>query len=288
MIIDAHVHLFPTKEVGEMVVKQLQQTYGAGYYSFGTSDEYLADMKRAGIDYGVMVSFSPDRQLKNMNFWTVAITRPGKNRPAKYPMLIPFISVSPTMKGKTPVQELEHKLAWGMKGLKIHPIGQGFAPDDRRMWPVYEWMVQRNLPIIAHSGINVRPDAQTDLARPRRWLLVLAEFPTLRLILAHMGGGFWDEAVQIARQHPQVLFDTAIAVSHINTGPQTWLDDARAVELIRTIGADRVLFGSDYPWIDPKGDIERIRRLALTAEEKRKVLGENAARMLGLAGDLTV
>jgi predicted TIM-barrel fold metal-dependent hydrolase len=68
----------------------------------------------------------------------------------------------------------------------------------------------------------------------------------------------------------------------VNTGPQTWLDDAQAVELIHTIGADRVLFGSDYPWIDPKGDIERIRRLALTAEEKRNVLGENAARMLGL------
>jgi predicted TIM-barrel fold metal-dependent hydrolase len=282
MIIDAHVHLFPTREVGEMVVKQFQQTYGAGYYSLGTPEEYLADMKRAGIDYGIMVSFSPDPQLKNMNFWTVAITRPGKNRPAKYPMLIPFISVSPTMKGKTPVQELEHKLSWGMKGLKIHPIGQGFAPDDQRMWPVYEWLVRHNLPIIAHSGINVRPDAQTDLARPRRWLPVLQDFPTLRLILAHMGGGFWDETVQIARQYPQVLFDTAIAVSHVDTGPRTWLDDARAVELIRAIGAERVLFGSDYPWIDPKGDIERIRQLALTAEEKRQVLGENAARMLGL------
>jgi len=284
VIIDTHVHLFPTREVGEMVVKQFQQTYGAGYYSFGTPDEYLADMKRAGIDYGVMVSFAPDPQLKNTNFWTVAITRPGKNRPAKYPMLIPFISVSPTMKGKTPIQEMEHKLAWGMKGLKIHPIGQGFPPDDRRMWPVYEWLVRHNLPIIAHSGINVRPDAQTDLARPRRWLPVLADFPTLRLILAHMGGGFWDEAVQIARQYPQVLFDTAIAVSHVDTGPQTWLNDARAVELIRAIGAERVLFGSDYPWIDPKGDIERIRRLALTEEEKRQVLGENAGRMLGLVG----
>ena len=283
MIIDAHVHLFPTKEVGEMVVRQFQQAYGAGYYSLGTPDEYLADMKRAGIEYGVMVSFAPDPQLKNTNFWTVAITRAGKNRPARYPMLIPFISVSPTMKGKTPVQELEHKLAWGMKGLKIHPIGQGFAPDDRRMWPVYEWLVQHNLPLIAHSGINVRPDAQTDLARPRRWLPVLHDFSALRLILAHMGGGFWEEAVQIARQYPHVLFDTAIAVSHVNTGPQTWLNDDQAVELIRTIGADRVLFGSDYPWIDPRGDIERIRRLALTEDEKREVLGENDARAMSLA-----
>ncbi len=55
------------------------------------------------------------------------------------------------------------------------------------------------------------------------------------------------------------------------------------MELIRAIGADRVLFGSDYPWIDPKGDVERIRSLPLSEQEKRWILGENALRMLALA-----
>jgi predicted TIM-barrel fold metal-dependent hydrolase len=282
MIIDAHVHLFPNQEVGRSVLEPFRQTYGAPYHSLGTPQEYLADMRRAGIDYGVMVSFAPDPQLKNMNFWTVAITRPKRSGPAAYPMLIPFISVSPTMKGKTPVQELEHKLSWGMRGVKIHPIAQGFPPDDRRMWPVYEWLVQHDLPILAHSGINVRPDEHTDLARPRRWLPVLEAFPTLRLILAHMGGGFWDESMQIARQHPQVFFDTAIAVCHWKTGERTWLDDAAAVDLIRAIGPQRVLFGSDYPWVDPAGDVARIRALALTERVKQGILGGNAARMLGV------
>lgn len=72
-----------------------------------------------------------------------------------------------------------------------------------------------------------------------------------------------------------------IALCHYRTG-KSWLDDNQAVEMIRTIGADRVLFGTDYPWVDPMGDIERIRSLNLTEEERRKILGENAARLLGL------
>lgn len=284
MIIDVHVHLFPTREVGKQIVEEFLETYDAPYHSYGTPDEYLADMERAGIDYGVVVSFAPDNQLKNMNFWTTAITRPKKTKPANYPMLIPFVSVSPTMKGRKPVEELEFRLKWGMKGVKIHPIAQGFPPDDPRMWPVYQWLVEHDLPIITHSGINVVEDEQTDLARPRRWLPVLEAFPTLRLILAHMGGGFWDEAIDIVQRHPQVMLDTAIALTAVELGVKNWLDDAEAVEMIRTVGADRVMFGSDYPWIDPAGDVERIRSLPLTDEEERLILGENAARVLGLTG----
>jgi hypothetical protein len=283
MIIDWHVHLFPTRQVGKVVLEHVREAYGAPYHSFGTPDEYLHDMHRAGIDYGVMQSFAPDHQLKNNNFWTVAITRPKKNGPAAYPMLFPFVSVSPTMRGKAPVQELEHKLAWGMRGVKVHPIAQGFAPDDQRMWPVYSWLVRHNLPITAHSGINIVADATTDLARPRRWLPVLREFPKLRLVLAHMGGGFWDEAMEVCRRHPTVLLDTAIALCGHVTGAQTWLDDARAVAMVRAVGARRVLFGSDYPWVDPAGDVQRIQALPLTEEERLAILGGNAARELGLS-----
>jgi predicted TIM-barrel fold metal-dependent hydrolase len=52
--------------------------------------------------------------------------------------------------------------------------------------------------------------------------------------------------------------------------------------MIRTIGADRILFGSDYPWIDPKGDIERINRLNISDDDKKLILGQNAARLFDL------
>jgi predicted TIM-barrel fold metal-dependent hydrolase len=274
MIIDAHVHLHPTEEVGKMVVEMI----GMPYYSYGTPDDYLNDMKTAGIDKAVIVSFAPDNQLKNNNFWTVAITRSGKNKPAKYPDFIPFISVSPTMKGRTMIEELEHKYKWGMKGLKIHPVAQGFAPNDERMFPVYQWLVKHNLPITAHSGVNI--DGKSTFGELERWIHVLEEFKDLKLILAHMGGGSWDQTIEIADKFPQVMFDTAIAISYI-TGPGI-LNDEDAVDIIRTIGPKRILFGSDYPWINPAGDIERIRSLNISEDDKKLILGENAAKLFNL------
>lgn len=278
MIVDAHVHLHPTPEVGRMVVESIKEQYGVDYYSYGTSDDYVAEMKLAGIDKAVMVSFAPDNQLKNHNFWSVAITRPGKKRPAKYPMFIPFISVSPTMTGRKPVEELEHKLKWGMKGLKIHPVAQEFAPDDKRMWPVYEWLITHNMPITAHSGMNI--DCSSTYGEPNRWIPVLEDFPDLKLILAHLGNGFWDQTVEIADKFPQVMFDTAIAISYIKA--PTTLSDADAADLIRTIGAERVMFGSDYPWVDPKKDIGHINNLPIPPKSKELILGENARKFLDL------
>ncbi len=278
MIVDAHIHLHPTPEVGKMVVESIKEEYGVDYYSYGTPDEYVAEMRMAGIGKAVMVSFAPDNQLKNNNFWTVAITRPGKNRPAQYPMLIPFVSVSPTMTGRKPVDELEHKLKWGMKGLKIHPVAQEFGPDDKRMWPVYEWLMSNDLPITAHSGMNI--DCSSTYGEPHRWLNVLEDFPDLKLILAHLGNGFWDQTVEIADKYPQVMFDTAIAISYLNS--PTTLSDEDVADLLRTIGVERVMFGSDYPWVDPKKDIEHINNLPIASKSKELILGENARKFLDL------
>ncbi len=80
-----------------------------------------------------------------------------------------------------------------------------------------------------------------------------------------MGGGFWEEALKLAQAFPQnVFFDTAIALSAAPIPDFLRLADEKAINMIREIGAHRVMFGSDFPWIDPKPDIERIKNLPLT------------------------
>lgn len=167
-----------------------------------------------------------------------------------------------------------------MRGVKIHPIAQKFAPDDKRMWPVYKWLVDHDLPITAHSGKNVIEDEYAGFGEPDRWLSVLEDFPGLRLILAHLGNGYWEQTIELAKKYKHVLFDTAVAISYIDS--DTTLDDNEAVEMIRTIGADRILFGSDYPWINPLGDIERIKGLKISPNDRDKILGGNAASLFNL------
>ena len=281
MIIDAHVHLFPDREVALEVLEEFKQHYKVGYYTVGTAETHRAEMQRCGIDYAIALSYAPFNRLKRNNLWVVSSARSTERKTAANPHIIPYVSVCPDMKGRSPVEELEHKFKWGMKGVKLHPIALHFAPDDARMWPVYQWLVQHNFPLTAHCGINVRVDEDTYLAHPNRWLDVLKAFPTLRLTLAHMGGGFWEDTLRICRLYPQVMLDTAIAICGVHHASikENWLSDNEALEMIRTVGAGRVMFGSDYPWIDPARDIQRIRSLSLTETEKKFILGENAARL---------
>jgi predicted TIM-barrel fold metal-dependent hydrolase len=76
------------------------------------------------------------------------------------------------------------------------------------------------------------------------------------------------------------MFDTAVAISHIDS--DTTLDDNEAAEMIKTIGADRILFGSDYPWINPAGDVERIKGLKISQNGIDDILGGNAAALFNL------
>ncbi|MBM4240320.1 MAG: hypothetical protein FJ150_01350 [Euryarchaeota archaeon] len=139
-------------------------------------------------------------------------------------------------------------------------------------------MVAHDLPITAHSGINI--DEVSYFGEPKKWLSVLEDFPDLKLILAHLGNVFWDQTIEIADRFPKVMFDTAIAISNIHT--PTTLDDEEAVDLIKTIGDDKIHFGSDYPWIDPAKDIERIKGLKIRNNEKDLILGKNAVKLFNL------
>lgn len=119
-----------------------------------------------------------------------------------------------------------------------------------------------------------------DYTRPSNFEPVLESFPGLKLVVAHLGHGFWDESVALAKKYPDVYFDTSAVISgveHIEV-----LSDDDAAELIRKLGVDRVMFGSDYPWFSPAASLEAIMKLPLEPAEKEKILGENARRILGI------
>ncbi len=212
-------------------------------------------------------------RLKRRNTWTCEMA-------SEHPELVAFPSVDPLMGSDEMVAEVERcAREFDIKGIKLHPAEGQYYPRDERVWPVYAKAQELGLAIIAHGGLfMMSPDIA--YTRPSNFESVLESFPALKLVIAHLGHGFWDESVELAKRYPNAYFDTSAVVSgveHLDI-----LSDDDATELIRKLGVDRVMFGSDYPWFSPETDLKRFLQLPLTPAEKEKILGENAGKILGI------
>lgn len=159
-------------------------------------------------------------------------------------------------------------------------------PNHPRLIPVYAYCETEGIPIVFHAGsAEGLVKIEKSYSNIDNYIPLLEQFPKLKIVLAHMGGlGAIDRAIKIGRKYPNLYFDTSIALSgndRLKSIPG-WLNDEKAVLFVKTVGADRILFGSDSPWGYPKEDIQRIRSLPITENEKQAVLGSNAVRIFRL------
>ena len=153
-----------------------------------------------------------------------------------------------------------------------------FFPNNRLLWPAYQTAQELRLPVIAHSGTFGTP---VQYAQPKNFDEVLASFPNLTLVMAHLGMGYFDETTSLARTYPNLQFDCCAIINL--TGAAGGPSDAELTALIREIGVERVMFGSDFPWFDPADAIQRLLGLDFSEQEKRLLLAENAIRIYKLS-----
>lgn len=180
-----------------------------------------------------------------------------------------------------------------LRGLKFLPHSQFFNPAENEHMPmVFEYCKQTGSIILSHSGCGPGPFEIIELSHnshPSLWKPWLKKYPQVPVVLAHAGAysteipGIWlFDALQLGKAHPNVYIDLAAV---------DWLLDREMViqEIRKTIGFDRVLFATDYPLPLAMGVsltyiVKRVQTNSnLTPKEKHKVLGNNAARLLGLS-----
>jgi predicted TIM-barrel fold metal-dependent hydrolase len=196
-------------------------------------------------------------------------------------VLIPFASVDP-WKGKAGVREARRLVTeHGVRGFKFHPSIQAFAPDDRMAYPLYEAIEELGVPALFHTGqtgigAGVPGGAGIRLKYSNPMLIddVAADFPDLRVILAHPSFPWQDEALAVATHKPQVYIDLS-----------GWSPKYFPPQLVRYANSllkDKVLFGSDYPVITPDRWLADFAALDIKPEVRPKILKDNAVRLLGL------
>ncbi len=311
MIIDAHMHIYRSRDHG----LRNKQGYDIWEYgsrpdvnfsrATGTLEEAAHDMDRAGISRAVVVNLfaarrarqdaiaglpdeldqgqreqaikdidsSMGQRIEEFNVWGCGLARGN-------PRLVPYISADPwALPGEEGPAHIQRMVGrHGARGIKLHPVVQEFHMSDRRMWPIYQACQELGLPIIAHSG-PARGAVQ--YGEPRAFAEALGAFPRLTLVLAHMGGGAWQQALEIAQAFPNAYFDCCEIMEW--TGGPNAPSDRQLAQLIKDVGPERVLMGSDFPWYDLDHSVQRVMELPLLArEEKEAILGANAARILGL------
>ena len=127
---------------------------------------------------------------------------------------IPFASIDPH-KGKMGAREARRLIRdYGVKGFKFHPTVQGFYPDDRMAWPLYEVIAETKLPAIFHtghtasaSGMRCGGGLRLEYCNPMHLDDVAIDFPDMQIVMAHPGVPWQDEALSVALHKPNVWID---------------------------------------------------------------------------------
>ncbi|MEX2445740.1 MAG: amidohydrolase family protein [Dehalococcoidia bacterium] len=204
------------------------------------------------------------------------------------PRVTPFVNVDIGVfygDQQAMMDELETRIEQGAKGVKIHPGLSRFYPADEKMTPLYERLQSAGIPILSDSGAAGARGGRPVYGEPVNFAPVFEQFPRLRFIMAHLSTAFWDERVDIAKRFPQVQFDVS---GGFYSGTLRARDGQRnvpiedATRFLRTIGTDRVMFGTDGPGADVRACIRQIMGLDLTDEEKEDILAKNARRFMDM------
>jgi len=193
-----------------------------------------------------------------------------------------FASVDPH-KGVAATAELERAVRdLGLRGLKLHPTAQGFRPDDRIVYPVFETADALGIPVTIHTGTTGLGagmpgggQMHLELSRPIYVDAVAADFPNLQIVMAHPAWPWQDEQLAVALHKPNTWIDLS-----------GWSPRRFAPDLVRNINGplqDRVLFGTDYPFLSHEQWLTAWDTLDVPDAVTEKILLRNAQRLLGVS-----
>ncbi|MGH3743575.1 MAG: amidohydrolase family protein [Mycobacteriales bacterium] len=195
-------------------------------------------------------------------------------------VLIPFASVDP-LDGRAAVDLLHELVAIGARGLKLHPSLQGFVPNDRAYYPLYAAAQQLDIPVVFHTGqtgigAGLPGGRGIKLRHSDPMLLddVAADHPDLTIVLAHPSVPWQDAAISVATHKANVFIDLS-----------GWSPKYFPPQLVRAANGllkHKVMFGSDYPVIQPDRWLADFEKLDIKPEVRPLILKDNAVRVLRL------
>lgn len=249
-IVDAHAHM--------------DTWYNFHIPEQGTPASMVHAMDLVGIDVTIVaphICIGPCYLKGNRDAFAAAKAYPGR--------ILPYVTVNPNYS----VEEIKSEIDYwdkqgGIIGFKFHPACHLADACHANYYPVFEYCQERALPILSHNWTGASVNGKDTLHG-------LAElFPRVTFIIGHAASGWSviDVNCETASRHPNVMLDT--------TGSGLFYD--AIPEMVRRVGAERIIFGTDNPFIDPRPGLGRMLMARINDDEKRLILGLNAKRIFRL------
>ena len=196
-------------------------------------------------------------------------------------VLIPFASIDPA-KGKLGAREARRLISdFGIRGFKFHPTMQGFYPNDRSAYVLYEAIAEAGAIALFHtgqtgvgSGMRGGNGMRLKFSNPMYVDDVAVDFPDMPIILAHPSFPWQDEALSVATHKPNVYIDLS------GWSPRYF--PANLIQYANTVLKHKMLFGSDWPVILPDRWIADFDKIDIKPEVRPLIMKENALRLLKL------
>ena len=242
-----------------------------------TIEEMLGEYAECGVERLVLFAWDAETASHRPRVPNEFVARIADRFPDR---IIGFGSVDPHKESS--VRDLEHAVVdLKLCGLKLHPQAQAFEPNDRAYYPIYAKCVELRIPITFHTGstywgagLDGGGGLKLRLSNPMLLDDVAAEFPELKLIMAHPGWPWQDEQLAIAMHKENVFIDLS------GWSPKYF--HPLLVTYMAKMIPYKFLFGTDYPMLTPGRWLKDFETLPLNSEVKQMILRENAIRLLGL------
>ncbi|MCQ2526481.1 MAG: amidohydrolase family protein [Lachnospiraceae bacterium] len=278
MIIDFHTHTFPAS-IAKRALETLSVNEGLKPFTDGTNEGLIESMDKAGVDVSVLLPVvTKVAQTEDINRIALSVEEVTKGR------LISFGGIHP--EDTDYERHLQELKAGGVKGIKLHPVFQRTYFDDIRYKRIIDKACELGLIIMVHAGYDISmPNA--DYASAPHLINVVRELKPEKMILAHMGSWKnWDEAEEVVGECKDIYIDTSFTISS-DGNPFFYDTDIKKMSneqfcnIVRKIGADKVLFGTDSPWTGQRQSIDAIMRSGISERETDMILGKNACILFG-------
>jgi len=260
MIFDFHTHVYPPSHA-QKAMSIIPKGSPFGPFYDGTLEGLIASNKRCGVDKALTLHIANQASyVEKVNNWAIHCN--------SIPNIYAFGSLHPLYKDVK--NEIARLKSHGIKGLKFHPYCQAFDIDDKAMYHIYEAAAAEDMIMLFHTGSDSRHIG--DYGMPKKFARFCNDFKDAKIVGAHLGGMWvYDEAFDLCLGGNMYL-DTSFGFRFLN--------EEQKKRLLNEHDHNRILFGTDAPWVDAKDDIEKLDKY-LSGQSKELIFYQNAIRLLG-------